>query len=251
MNRSHKILSQLLQWLMVVLLMLPTPAMAGTSWLDKGSSFFKSLGSTDEAKELTVGEIGSGLKEALRVGSENVVKQLGASDGFNTDSNIHIPLPKSLDTAKKYLGKVGMSNLLEDLELKLNRAAEAAAPRAKQLFANAISQMTLDDVKGIYNGPDDAATQYFKSKMSVQLADEMKPVVDNTLSQVGAVQSYDNMIKAYKNLPFVPDVKANLSEHVVGKGMDGIFYYLAKEEAAIRQNPVKRTTELLQKVFTR
>ena len=31
--------------------------------------------------------------------------------------------------------------------------------------------------------------------------------------------------------------------------MDGIFHYLAKEEAAIRSNPAKRTTALLQKVF--
>jgi hypothetical protein len=59
------------------------------------------------------------------------------------------------------------------------------------------------------------------------------------------------MMKEYKSLPFVPDVKANLSDHVVEKGMDGIFYYMAKEEAAIRQNPVKRTTELLKKVFNK
>lgn len=31
--------------------------------------------------------------------------------------------------------------------------------------------------------------------------------------------------------------------------MDGIFFYLAKEEAAIRDNPAARSTELLQKVF--
>ncbi|MFH2057554.1 MAG: DUF4197 domain-containing protein [Pseudomonadota bacterium] len=239
------------QFLMIVPFILPVRSMAANSWLDKGGNFLKSLGGTDTAKALTVDEIGSGLKEALRVGSERVVKQLGAQDGFNTDSNIHIPLPKSLDTAKKYLSKVGMSSLFEDLELKLNRAAEAATPKAKQLFGNAITQMTLEDVKQIYNGPDDAATQYFKGKMTPQLAEEMKPVVDDTLSQVGAIQSYDNMIKAYKDIPFVPDVKANLTEHVVGKGMDGIFYYLAKEEAAIRQDPVKRTTELLKKVFTK
>jgi hypothetical protein len=31
--------------------------------------------------------------------------------------------------------------------------------------------------------------------------------------------------------------------------MDGIFYYMAKEEAAIRTNPAKRTTDLLKRVF--
>ena len=53
----------------------------------------------------------------------------------------------------------------------------------------------------------------------------------------------------YRKLPMVPDVKANLTEHVVAKGLDGIFHYLAQEEAAIRTNPVARTTDLLKRVF--
>ena len=116
---------------------------------------------------------------------------------------------------------------------------------------NAISQMTFQDVKLIYNGTDDAATQYFKEKMTLDLAREMKPVIEDSLSEVGAVRAYDNMIKEYKSIPFVPDVKSNLTGHVIEKGMDGIFYYMAKEEAAIRQNPAKRTTELLRKVFNK
>ena len=67
----------------------------------------------------------------------------------------------------------------------------------------------------------------------------MAPVVNESLSEVGAIQSYDNIMGQYDQIPFVPDVKANLSEYVVEKGMDGIFHYLAKEEAAIRNNPVK------------
>jgi hypothetical protein len=53
----------------------------------------------------------------------------------------------------------------------------------------------------------------------------------------------------YATLPFVPDVKANLQAHVIDKGMEGIFHYLALEEASIRKDPVKRTTDILQKVF--
>jgi hypothetical protein len=77
----------------------------------------------------------------------------------------------------------------------------------------------------------------------------MRPVVDESLSTVGAIQAYDTLMGQYRSIPFVPDVKADLTEYVIEKGMDGIFYYLAKEEAAIRQNPAKRTTELLKQVF--
>jgi hypothetical protein len=222
------------------------------NWLKKGQEMLgnSGLGSSSVAsKALSTDEIGAGLKEALRVGSERVVAQLGKADGFNADPQIHIPLPENLKKVQAALNKVGMSSMVDDLELRLNRAAEAATPKAKKLFGDAIQEMTMDDVKTIYQGPDDAATSYFKEKMSKPLAEEMKPIVKESLAEVGAIQSYEKMMGQYKSLPFVPDVKADLTDHVLDKGMDGIFYYMAKEEAAIRKNPVKRTTELLRKVF--
>ncbi len=216
-------------------------------WLDK---LKEKIGSSDEKEHtLSTDEIGGGLKEALRVGTETVVANLGKADGFNLDPQIHIPLPSQLDQVKSVLGKVGMDSMLTDLELRLNRAAEIATPKAKLLFMQAINDMTLDDVMNIYNGPDDSATRYFKSRMSEALALEMKPVIDESLADAGAVKAYDGVMERYNALPFVPEVDADLSDYVVQKGMDGIFYYLAKEEAAIRQNPAKRTTDLLKRVF--
>ena len=220
---------------------------ASAGWLDKLKEMVSDDGEKQQA--LSTDEIGGGLKEALRVGTENVVSSLGTTDGFNLDPQIHIPLPEQLGQVKKVLGKVGMDSVLTDLETRLNRAAEIATPKAKQLFIGAINDMTLDDVMAIYNGPDDSATQYFKTKMSGPLAVEMKPVVDESLADAGAVKSYDAAMERYNSVPFVPKADADLSDYVVEKGMDGIFYYLAKEEAAIRQDPAKRTTDLLKLVF--
>ena len=202
-------------------------------------------GATDLATE----EIIAGLREALRVGTESVVGQVGAADGYNTDPDIHIPLPDSLQTAQDFLRKFGLSSLADEVELKLNHAAEAAAPKTKELIWTAITEMTLDDAKRIYDGPDDAATQYFKRVASADLTGVVKPVVDQALNEVGAIAAYDNMMGVYTKLPLVPDVKANLSDHTVVLALDGLFHYLAKEEAAIRNNPAKRTTEILAKVF--
>ena len=85
--------------------------------------------------------------------------------------------------------------------------------------------------------------------MSAPLAIEMKPVIDESLADVGAVKMYDDVMKSYKSVPFAPKIDADLSDYVVQKGMDGIFYYLAKEEAAIREDPLKRTTDILKNVF--
>ncbi len=200
-------------------------------------------------QQLTSGEIGRAFKQALTIASKDVVSQVGKTDGFNSDPSIHIPLPDSLNTVKNVLSKFGMSKTIDDLELKLNRAAEKATPKAQALFLDAISQMTFDDIKGIYNGPEDSATRYFKQKMTPKLIKEMRPIINESLSQVGAVQTFDQMMSKYQALPFVPDVKAELTDHVLGKSMDGIFFYMAQEEVAIRKDPVKQTTALLKKVF--
>jgi hypothetical protein len=228
-----------------------TPPAGAQSFLDKGKDLLKGLGGSSSTSAGALGgtDIAAGLKEALRVGSERVVGTLGAADGFNKSPDVHIPLPDTLRKVQSALPKIGMSSLADDVELRLNRAAEAAVPKAKSLFVDAISTMTVDDAKGILNGPKDAATQYFRSKMSAPLAADMKPIVDTQLSEVGAIAAYDKMMGQYKSLPFVPDVKANLTDHVLTKAIDGVFLYLGREEAAIRENPAKRTTELLRKVF--
>ncbi len=243
---TRRALATLIPLLVLLAVSHPTYAF---DWQKLGQDLFGGSTPSASSQSLPTTEIAAGLKDALRVGTERVVGQLGTLDGFNADPQIHIPLPQSLTRAKTALGAVGMGYLFDDLELKLNRAAEESVPEAKTLFWNAIEQMTLEDVKAIYNGPNDAATRYFQAKMTAPLSEKMKPLIDKSLAEVGAIQAYDAAIGQYRTLPFVPDVKANLTSYVIEKGMDGMFYYLAKEEAAIRENPAKRTTELLQKVF--
>lgn len=198
---------------------------------------------------LTQGEIGDGLREALRVGTEQVVAQLGQRGGFNDDSRIHIPLPGSLAQVDRVLGRFGMSGLTDDLEMRLNHAAEVATPKAKKLFINAISEMSIEDAHGILTGPNDAATSYLRSKMGPELEKEMQPIVRRALNDAGAMKAYNAVMKDYDKLPYMPDVKADLRGYVVDKAMDGIFYYVAKEEADIRANPAARTTDILKRVF--
>lgn len=225
------------------------PLYAG--WFDKLKEVITPESTSSSSSSITDNDIAGALKDALTVGSTNVVSQLSASGGFNNDSNIHIPLPDSLQTVQKTMNKFGMGSSLNNLETKLNEAAETATEKAKPLFLNAIKEMSWTDVKTILNGPSDAATQYFKGKMSSPLAAEMKPIVDASLNEVGAINSYNSAMGKYKSLPLVPDVQADLSQHVLNKGIDGIFYYLAIEEKAIRENPAKRTTDLLKKVFAK
>lgn len=208
------------------------------------------LRQTVSAGPITEAEIGRGLKEALRVGTDNVVGQLGVVDGFNADPRVHIPLPANLQKVKDVAGKLGLASTFNDLELKMNRAAEVAVPKAKVLFWDAIQQLTIDDVMNIYRGEQDAATRYFEAKVGQPLVASMQPIVSQSLAEVGALQSYDQLVNRLGPAGgILPDYKSQLTIHVLQLGSSAIFNYLAEEEAAIRQDPVKRTTELLRRVF--
>ncbi|MCZ6763658.1 MAG: DUF4197 domain-containing protein [Alphaproteobacteria bacterium] len=194
-------------------------------------------------------EIGRALREALTLGTDRVVATLGTEDGYYGRSDVRIALPGALAHVDQALGAIGMNQLTEDLELRLNRAAEAAVPRAKILFWEAIADMRIDDIMAIYRGPDDAATQYFQGRMAAPLARDMYPIVDRTLSEVGAIAAYNRAIARYRNIPGMPDVKAELIDYVLDRAIEGVFLYLGAEEARIRENPSARTTALLRRVF--
>ncbi|MDF1747720.1 MAG: DUF4197 domain-containing protein [Alphaproteobacteria bacterium] len=242
--------------LFAVVAIVPIASVQAGSFLDSAKSLLnQNLGSSTTptapgTSGLSSSEISNGLKEALRVGSKLVVDTLGANDGFNTDPIAHIPLPDQLKTAQNLLSKVGLGSLGDEVELKMNRAAEAAMKDSGEVVLNAIQAMSVDDAKGILQGPDDAATQYLARVSGDEIKAKIRPIVDQALTEVGAVDALDKMMASYKKMPFVPDVKGDLTTHATDKAYDGLFHYIAEEEASIRENPAKRTTELLQKVFS-
>jgi hypothetical protein len=115
-----------------------------------GNSIFGNVNTRAAAAALLSNQdITAAFKQALTIGTGDVIGQLGIKNGFNLDPKIHIPLPSSLAKVQNVLGVAGLSFMMDDLETRLNRAAEIATPHAKELFINAISDMTFDDVMTI------------------------------------------------------------------------------------------------------
>jgi glutamine amidotransferase PdxT len=201
------------------------------------------------AKTLGDDKIISGLKEALSVGTENTVKLTGNTDGFLKNEAIKILLPEKLQSMDKALRLAGFGPQVDEFVVSMNRAAEQAAPLAKPIFTDAVTNMSFDDAKKILNGGDTAATDYFQGKTRDQLATAFKPEVEKTMSQVGVTTQYKELVGQYTALPFVKGPAFNLDDYVVGKSLDGLFYTLAQEEQKIRTNPAARATDLLKEVF--
>jgi len=194
-------------------------------------------------------EIDAGLRQALEIGATNVSSQLGAEDGFFGDSRIRIPLPGRLGDLQSNLQKIGFSGPLDDLQLRMNRAAEASMPEARRLVISAVKSITLEDAVGILRGGDTAATDFLRGRTETSLRDAFAPHIDKALQNSGAFQSL-NTVAANNGLGgLASNLQGDMRDHAVNFGLDGMFYYVAQEEKKIRENPVARTTDLLKKVF--
>lgn len=199
--------------------------------------------------QLSDSKVASGLKEALRVGTDKTVKLTGRPDGYFANEAIKILMPKNLRPLETGLRAMGYGPKVDDFVLSMNRAAEAAAPAARKIFVDAILAMSFDDARKIFSGGDTAATDYFKSKTTDQLTEAFRPVVEKTMDKNGVTRQYNALVGQYKSIPFARSFDLDINKYVVGKALDGLFYTLAQQEKDIRKNPAARTTSLLKQVF--
>ncbi|MEK6744027.1 MAG: DUF4197 domain-containing protein [Nitrospirota bacterium] len=193
--------------------------------------------------------VAAGLKEALTIGSQNAVKSGAQPDGFFMNPAIKIPLPEKVQKVEKPLRKIGLSKQVDEFVLTMNRAAEKAAPVAKDIFVGAVKEMTILDAITILKGGDTAATDYMRSKTYDRLYGAFKPPVTQAVMSVGVTKAYANLVDKAKKTRLIKDESLDLDHHVTIKALDGLFYLLGQEEKKIRKDPVARVTDLLKKVF--
>ena len=205
--------------------------------------------STSGVNSLTNSEASGGLKEALTQGIGKAVASLGATDGFLGNKDVKIPLPNSLKKIEKGMKFMGMGKQSDELILKMNRAAEAAVPEAQTLLIDSVKKMSLTDAKAILTGPQDAATQYFKKTTSAQMGEKFLPIVTKATANVQLADSYNKYAEMGSKFGVVKKEDANINQYVTKKALDGVYYMVAQEEAAIRKDPLGQASSLLKKVF--
>lgn len=192
----------------------------------------------------------AGLKQALEVGTKNSVFKTNRDGGFSNNSLIKILVPQELEKVASTVRKIGLGSYVDKFELQMNRAAESASGQAKDVFVSAISSMSLQDAWGILRGGDNAATNYFKQKTESSLRSKFAPIITSNMKKVGFYNDYQTLLGTYNKIPFTNKPDLNIENYVMSETLDGLFMLVADEEAKIRNNPLARTTELLQKVFS-
>lgn len=151
---------------------------------------------------------------------------------------MRIPLPDKLDRVGRALRTIGAGDVIDEFETSLNRAAEAAAPLARDVFHDAIRKMTIDDAVTILRGNSHEATDYLRLHSESTLADRFRPIVSDKLDSVGATREFNELVDRANRLPFVDRPGLDLTAYVTDKALDGLFVELGTEEPRIREDPV-------------
>ncbi len=199
--------------------------------------------------DISNADAASGLKQALTDGSATAVKLLGAENGYLNNPKVKIPLPPSVQKIESGLRMMGMKKQADELVLSMNRAAEAAAPEARQLLTDAVKKMSVEDAKGILTGGDTAATEYFKRTTQTQLTQRFLPIVKKATDRVGLAQQYNSLAGQGAALGLVKQDDASIETYVTRKALDGLYLTIAEQEKSFRQNPVGATSNIVKKVF--
>ncbi|MBO7594538.1 MAG: DUF4197 domain-containing protein [Salinivirgaceae bacterium] len=237
----------------------------------------------------------SALKEALTIGAKTAATNLGQEGGYLNDVSVKIGVPQEVSTVMELasteagqaiLDALGASIFNEgELVALMNKAAETAAPESAEIFASAITSMTIEDGENILFGAENAATEYLRAKTYDGLTATFGRVVTNTFDQVsvggrnlndawaGFTQYYNQIIdfkngqtlkslavmaalrvanaELYNKVASMESVSTNLGEYVTAKALDGLFVKVADKEKGIRTDASQRVSNLLQNVFGR
>ncbi len=239
----------------IALAIIFTPGLHAQSFLEK-LGFGKSSPKPEAARgaDLTTDEITQGLKAALAQGVEHAVGSLGKEDGFLKDLKVKVPMPETLRKIERTLRAVGQEKAADEFVTTMNRAAERAVPEAAGILGSAVSQMSLADARLILTSTNNAATSYFRRTAETNLQTRFLPIVRQATERAGVTSAYKKLVEkasfgGFSASSVLGSDATDLDGYITRKTLDGLFLKIGDEERQIRENPVARTTSLLQKVF--
>jgi len=251
---KFKTLNLVLPGVLVVLLALPLVGRAGI--------FDQLLNAADEAlvtygrdavavgrDDLPVDVVSAGLREVLLLGSDTVGNRLSRDNAYAGDAVIRISLPEAWDEAREIAARIGYQSEFDELEQRLNRAAEATAPATRDYLQQAIERLDLENAREILKAGDTAATAHLRRSVAAEIRRALRPHIEDSLQSNGASGQSNKISRRIARLPMVRALGVDLADHVVELSLDGFFHYLRKEEQIIRRDPARHSTDTLKKLF--
>ncbi len=197
-----------------------------------------------------------GLTDILAMASDSALDKLAKPGAFYDDEDIRLKLPligdlgdlgglgNLAERASGLFGKSRKVDLLGGLTRTINDAAGLAAGEAKPIFRDSINDLSITDAPGII-GKSDGATRYLQDSAGSALQIKLRPLVDDAMNELGAYRQLDDLGKQSPLVEQAGLTSDRLGTSVTEQALDGIFSYIASEEANFRSNPIDKLDGLL------
>lgn len=198
---------------------------------------------------ITSAEATRALRDSLDQGARAAIARLGRENGYFDNARVKIGLPKNFARAEGVLRVLGLGKQVDDLVLAMNRAAEDAAPEAREVILEAVRKMSVVDAKAILTGGDGAATAWFRENTEAHLAEKLEPIIHRVAEQNDLVRSYNALSSKLVKLAGIKSELATVEGYVNRKALDGLYTLMAEEEHAIRAHPINHAGSVIGKVF--
>jgi hypothetical protein len=195
-------------------------------------------------------EIGKGLREALKLGSQKATQSLSATNGFFGNQLIKILMPPEVQNIEAKMRQFGMGRVVDNAILSMNRAAEDASSQALPILVGAITSFTIQDALSILNGGDNAATNLLRSRTTPQITEAFRPVISRSMSKYNVEQLWAQVFSVYNGLPIIKSkVNTDLTGYITDRALSGLFTTIGGEEKKIRLDPIGTGSDIITRVF--
>ncbi len=190
------------------------------------------------------------VKELLKLGINQAATQLSKAGGYADNPAIRIPMPEKLKMLDSTLRKVGMAPQLDAFELNMNRAAEKAAPQARDVLIESLANMSVTDAEQLFKGGPTAATDFFNKTSRPELKKVYEPIVKQKMQETAVGQTYQQIQSRLGQLPLFNKIQLpQIEPYVVDKSLDGMFKVMAEKEKAVRANPKQVASDTLKNIL--
>jgi hypothetical protein len=195
------------------------------------------------------------LNESDAAAAIRQLLQLGASEGslagsFSKDAIMTTLFPEPVKKVLTTLNQLGLTSEIDRFTTTLSTAAEKTATASVPIFTNSISNIKFNDAMRIIKSGGTAATDYLRTTAGDSLRRSITPIMQATIDEYKLNDEWEKIIKPVKG---IAGNRLNLDMANIMAGMvsEAMFRKIAAKEMEVRNNASARTTNLLQKVFSR
>jgi hypothetical protein len=195
---------------------------------------------------LTEADAAAAIREMLSLGA----KESNLSGAFSKEAVMATLFPESMRKTLNTLNQLGLTGEIDRFTTTLGTAAEKTATASVPIFISGINNMKFTDAMRIIKNGGTSATDYLRSSVGDSLRRAITPAMKTALQEYKLNEQWEKIIKPAQVL-VGNKLNLDLANLMAGMVSEKMFQQLEAKEKEVRTTSSARTTNLLQKVFSK